>query len=207
MKLLVLGATGATGQQVASQALQAGHEVTAYVRNPSKLARAPGLRVAAGDAADAAALERALHDKDAVVSTLGRRRSFRSEQLFSRAMRALAPAMERRGVRRLVLMSSFGVGESLRDAPPLLRLHYRVFLRGIFADKQAAEDYLRTTRLEWTFVHPVILTDGPRTGQYRAGERLELRGWPTISRADVADFILSELRNRAYLRKTVVLSY
>lgn len=207
MKLLVLGATGATGRQVVGQALQAGHEVTAYVRNPSKLAREPGLRVAAGDAADAGALERALQDKDAVVSTLGRRRSFRSEQLFSRSMKALAPPMERRGVRRLVLMSSFGVGESLRDAPPLLRLHYRVFLHGIFADKKAAEDYLRTTRLEWTFVYPVILTDGPRTGRYRAGERLELRGWPTISRADVADFILAELRNRAHIRRTVVLSY
>jgi putative NADH-flavin reductase len=189
MKLLVLGATGATGQQVVGQALQAGHEVTAYVRNPSKLAREPGLRVAAGDAADAGALERALQDKDAVVSTLGRRRSFRSEQLFSRSMKALAPPMERRGVRRLVLMSSFGVGESLRDAPPLLRLHYRVFLHGIFADKKAAEDYLRTTRLEWTFVYPVILTDGPRTdstgpasgSSCTAGRRSRAPTWQTSS--------------------------
>jgi putative NADH-flavin reductase len=207
MKLLVLGATGGTGRHVVSQALEAGHEVTAYVRDYSKLERMPGLRLAAGDAADGGALERALQGKEAVVSTLGRRRSLRSEQLFSRAMRALAPAMARRGVRRLLLMSSFGVGESLREAPPLLRLYYRVFLRSIFADKKAAEDYLRTTPLEWTFVYPVILADGPRTGQYRVGERLELRGWPTISRADVADFMLSELQKRAYVRNTAVLSY
>jgi len=173
MKLLVLGATGGTGRHLVSQALAAGHEVTAYVRNPTNLEP----------------------------------NSFRSGQLFSRSMRALAPAMARRGVRRLVLMSSFGVGESLRDAPPLLRLHYRVFLHGIFADKKAAEDYLRTTELDWTFVYPVILTDGPRTGRYRAGERLALEGWPKISRADVADFILGELRNAAYVRKTAVLSY
>jgi uncharacterized protein YbjT (DUF2867 family) len=71
MKLLVLGATGGTGRQVVSQALEAGHEVTAYVRNPTNL-------------------ERALQGQDAVVSTLGRRKSFRSGQLFSRSMRALA---------------------------------------------------------------------------------------------------------------------
>jgi len=207
MKLLVLGATGGTGRHLVSQALAAGHEVTAYVRNPTNLERAPGLRIAAGDAADAAALERALEGRDAVASTIGVRNSFRSGQLFSRSMRALAPAMARRGVRRLVLMSSFGVGESLRDAPTLLRLHYRVFLHGIFADKKAAEDYLRTTELDWTFVYPVILTDGPRTGRYRAGERLALEGWPKISRADVADFILGELRSPAYVRKTAVLSY
>jgi putative NADH-flavin reductase len=207
MKLLVLGATGGTGRQVVGQALAAGHEVTAYVRNPTNLERSPGLRIAAGDAADGTALERALQGQEAVVSTIGVRQSFRSGQLFSRSMKALAPAMERRGVRRLVLMSSFGVGESLRDAPTLLRLHYRVFLHGIFADKKAAEDYLRTTRLDWTFVYPVLLTDGPHTGRYRAGERLALEGWPKISRADVADFILAELRRPAYVRKTAVLSY
>ena len=206
MKLLVLGATGGTGRQVVIQALEAGHEVTAYVRKPSQLAKQAGLRVAAGDATDVDALERALPDQDAVVSTLGRRRSFRSAHLFTRSMQALAPAMETCGVRRLVLMSSFGVGESIRDAPPLLRLHYRVFLHGIFADKKAAEDYLRTTRLEWTFVYPVLLTDGPRTGRYRAGERLQLTGLPKISRADVAHFILTELAHPVYVRKTAVLS-
>ncbi len=207
MKLLVLGATGATGGQVASQALEAGHEVTAYARHPSRVAKQPGMRVAAGDATDVDALERALAGHDAVVSTLGRRRSFRSAQLLTRSMQALAPAMERCAVRRLVLMSSFGVGESLGDAPPLLRLHYRLFLRGIFADKKAAEDYLRTTRLEWTFVYPVLLTDGPRTGRYRAAEGLRLAGLPKISRADVAHFIVNELASPAYVRKTAVLSY
>ena len=207
MKLLVLGATGGTGRWVVRQALEAGHTISALVREPAKLVPAPGLRIAAGDATDAAALERALEGQDAVVSTLGVRASFRPGGLFSRSMQALAPAMARRGVRRLVLMSSFGVGDSLRDAPLLLGLHYRVFLRGIFADKKVSEDYLRTTGLDWTLVYPVILTDGPRTGRYRVGERLELRGWPTISRADVAEFILAELHEPKYVRKTAVLSY
>ncbi|MGH8668952.1 MAG: NAD(P)-dependent oxidoreductase [Burkholderiales bacterium] len=206
MKLLVLGATGPTGLEVVSQALQAGHEVTACVRNPAKI-EAHGVRVVAGDAASATALERAVEGQEAVVSALGRRNSFKSDQLILRSMKALAPAMQKRGVRRLVLVSAFGVGESRRDAPPVPRLMYALLLRDIFADKKAAEDYLRTTRLDWTFVYPVMLTDGPRTGNYRAGERLELRGVPKISRADVAEFILAELRNPAYVRKTAVLSY
>jgi putative NADH-flavin reductase len=205
MKLLVLGATGPTGLEVVSQALKAGHEVTVYVRNPEKV-QAGKVRVVAGDAASGTALERALEGQEAVVSALGRRNSFKSDQLILRSMKALAPAMGKRGVRRLVLVSAFGVGESRRDAPPLPRLMYALLLRDIFADKKAAEDYLRTTRLEWTFVYPVMLTDGPRTGSYRAGERLELRGVPKIARADVADFILGELRSPAYIRKTAVLS-
>lgn len=206
MKLFVLGATGPTGLEVVSQALQARHQVTAYVRNPGKV-EAKGVRIVAGDAGSGTALERALPGHDAVVCALGRRASLSSEHLILRSMKALAPAMARCEVRRLILVSAFGVGASRRDAPLLPRIMYGLLLRDIFADKKAAEDYLRTTRLDWTFVYPVMLTDGPRTGQYRAGERLELRGMPKISRADVADFILGELRSPDYIRKTAVLSY
>ena len=104
-------------------------------------------------------------------------------------------------------VTAFGVGASRSEAPLIPRLMYRLLLSDIFADKLAAEDYLRGTRIEWTFVYPVLLTDGPRTGRYRAGEHLALRGLPKISRADVADFILRELRDAAYVRKTAVLSY
>lgn len=206
MKLLVIGATGPTGLEVVGQALKAGHDVTVYVRNPSKI-EAKGVRVVAGDAASATALERAVEGQEAVVSALGRRASFKSEQLILRSMQALAPAMQQRDVRRLILVSAFGVGESRRDAPFVMRAMYRLMLSDIFADKKAAEDYLRATRLEWTFVYPTVLTDGPRTGQYRVGERLELKGIPKISRADVADFIVGELARNAYVRKTAVLAY
>ena len=207
MKLLVLGATGGTGRQVVSQALAAGHTVTAYVRKAMSTAEAQGARIASGDAASATALERAVAGQDAVVSALGRGTSLSSENLMSRSMRALAPIMARCEVPRLIFLSAHGVGASRADVPLVPRLFHSLLLRDIFADKQAAEDYLRTTRLEWTVVQPVALTDGPHTGNYRAGERLELRGIPKIARADVADFILAELREPAYVRKSVVISY
>ena len=194
MRLLVLGATGGTGRQLVEQAASHGHEVTAFARATH------------GDATDPQALARVVPGHDAVASALGRRATFKSENLIERSMRALAPAMQRAGVRRLVVVSAFGVGDSRRDAPLVPRLMYRLLLGNIFADKKAAEDFLRGTSLDWTFVYPVLLTDGPRTGRYRAGERLDLRGVPKISRADVADFILRELREPAYMRKTVVLS-
>jgi putative NADH-flavin reductase len=84
---------------------------------------------------------------------------------------------------------------------------YRVLLADIFADKKAAEDEIRRSRLDWTIAYPVLLTDGPLTGHYRVGERLELRGVPKISRADVAHFMLAEMKNRAFVRKVAVLSY
>ena len=209
MRLLVLGATGATGHQIVMQGLQQGHELTVFVRNPAKLTlRGDRLRVVVGSIPeDADAISAAARGQDAVISALGVRNSLKSGNLISRAMRTIIPAMERQAVRRLILTSAFGVGDTRRDAPLLPRIMYRVLLTDIFADKADAEHYLRESSLDWTLVYPVLLTNGPRTGHYRVGERLSLRGLPMISRADVADFILKQLQDPTYVRKGVAISY
>jgi putative NADH-flavin reductase len=209
MKLLLFGATGPTGSQVAKQALERGHTVTAFVRDPAKLSiKHERLRVVTGDTTrNESAIAETVRGQDAVVSALGRRTTLNSDHLIERSLRAIVPAMERAGVRRLVLLSAFGVGDSHHEAPLLPRIMYRLLLRDIFADKKAGEDRVRQSSLDWTFVYPVLLTDGPLTGQYRAGERLELHGMPKISRADVAHFIVTELEQGAYVRKTAALSY
>jgi putative NADH-flavin reductase len=126
---------------------------------------------------------------------------------MQRSIANIMSAMQAASVKRIVLMSAFGVGASRRDAPLMPRLMYCTLLRAIFDDKEKAEERLRSSSLDWTIVYPVLLTNGPRTGHYRAGERLELHGLPTISRADVAHFMLAEITSPRYLRKTVVLSY
>lgn len=207
MNIALFGATGPTGRLLIAQAMEQGHAVTAFVRDPAALPANARLRLVVGDATrDAEKIGEAVREQDAVISTLGRRATFRSAHLMERSMRLIVPAMERAGVRRLVVMSAFGVGESLRDAPTIPRILYRTLLRGIFADKAAAEARIRQCSLDWTLVYPVLLTDGPLTGRYRAGEKLALSGMPKISRADVAHFILSEIAQPAYLRTTVVLS-
>jgi len=209
MNLLIFGASGPTGRQVVAQALAQGNAVTVFVRDPRAFADVGGrVRVVTGDATrDEAAIAEALRGQDAVVSTLGRRATFRSDRLMERSLGLIVPAMEAAGVKRLVLMSSFGVGASLNEAPFIPRLMYRVLLSDIFRDKAVAEARVRRSSLDWTVVHPVLLTDGPVTGRYRAGEHLELRGVPKISRADVAHFMLGEIAGREYLRKTVAISY
>jgi putative NADH-flavin reductase len=208
LKLLVFGATGPTGRHLVSQALEQGHEVTAFARQPEAIAPRERLRVLQGDTTrDAAAVAAAIRGKDAIVSALGVGNTFFPNGLMQRSLGNIVPAMEREGVKRLVLMSAFGVGASKDNAPLIPRIMYCTLLSGIFADKQAAEDELRASALDWTIVYPVLLTSGPATGRYRAGERLELHGVPTISRADVAHFMLGEISRPQYLRKAVALSY
>jgi putative NADH-flavin reductase len=83
----------------------------------------------------------------------------------------------------------------------------RLLFRDLYGDKAAGEGALQRSGLDWTLVYPTTLTNGPRTGHYRAGERLALRGLPRISRADVADFLLTQLEDRTYLKKGVLISY
>jgi putative NADH-flavin reductase len=207
-RVLVLGATGGTGRAVVSQALARGDQVTVFVRHPERLTeRSERLRVVTGSVPeDAAALGSAVAGQDAVISALGVGNSFRSGGLISRSVPAIVQAMRQQGVRRLVFTSAYGVGETFRDVPIVPRIFIRLLLRDIYADKQAGEQALRRSELDWTIVHPTTLADGPRTGRYRVGERLALRGFPRISRADVADFLLAQTDDRTFLRKGVLIS-
>jgi putative NADH-flavin reductase len=195
VRVVVFGATGGTGRQIVEQAKAQGHQVTAFTR------------AAHGDVtADRDAVAKAVRGQDAVISALGRGNSFRSEQLMSRSMDVILPAMKREGVRRLILTSAFGVGETFYEAPLAAKIFFRLALRHIYADKTIADDFVRRSGLDWTIVCPTKLTDGPRTGTYRAGEHLELRGMPKISRADAADFIVKQLTDPAWVHKTVIIS-
>ena len=209
MNIVVFGAAGGTGLQIVRQALNGGHRVTAFVRRPDALPiRHDNLVIAIGDTTgDESSVAQAIRGQDVVVSALGRRKSLRSDHLIARSMQSIVVSMQQAGVQRLILVSAFGVGASHRDAPVIPRIMYSLLLRDLFADKQVAEDIVRRSNLDWTIVHPVLLTDGPLTTKYRTGERLALRGLPKISRADVAHFILAEIDRRAFVGKVAVVSY
>lgn len=208
MKLFVLGATGPTGQQIVRQALAQGHAVTAFVRDPARLPFTDrNLKMVTGSLpGDARVLADALRGHDAVISSLGLHNALKSRGFSESSMRVLVPSMEQQGVRRLIMVSANGVGDTHQRAPLLPRMMYRLLLTDIFADKKAGEDIVRASSLDWTVAYPTLLTDGPRTGSYRAGERLELKGFPKISRADVADFVLRQLNDRTFLNKGAVIS-
>jgi putative NADH-flavin reductase len=115
--------------------------------------------------------------------------------------------MESQGVRRLIFTSAYGVGATQADVPLVPRILMRLLLRDLYADKAAGEDDLRRSGLAWTLVYPTTLTKGPRTGKYRVGEHLTLHGVPKISRADVADFLLSQIEDGSYTGRGVLISY
>jgi putative NADH-flavin reductase len=90
--------------------------------------------------------------------------------------------------------------------PLLPSVLIRLLLKDIYADKQAGEEDIRRSSLDWTLVYPTTLTNGIKTGRYRLGERLVLHGLPRVSRADVADFILTQLEDSPYVRRGVLIS-
>ena len=114
--------------------------------------------------------------------------------------------MERHDVRRLIVTSAFGVGVTHRDVPLIPRIFFRLKLQDLDRDKEAGEEQLRRSGLDWTLVHPTGLIDAPATGRFRAGERLRPRGFPTIPRADVAHFQVDQIDDPTYVRKGVLVS-
>jgi putative NADH-flavin reductase len=208
-KLLIIGATGPTGQQLLTQALEAGYYLTAFARTADTIGlRHERLRlVAASVTEDSAALGESVRGQDVVISALGRGQSFKSEKLIQRSVPPILSAMQTFGVRRLIFMSALGVGETMRDAPLVSRIFARLLLGDIYADKEIGEALICKSDLEWTLVKPPLLTNGPLTRTYRAGERLHLRGMPKMSRADVAHFILRQVDNPEYVRKSVLIAH
>jgi uncharacterized protein YbjT (DUF2867 family) len=208
VKVLLLGSTGPTGRDVLDRLIVAGHEVLALVRDPDRLGgyTHPLLETTTGDATRPGDVVRAAHGRDAVIATLGTGTSLRSHGLFENAASAITEAVRAASVPRLVWLSSFGVGSSFSAASLVQKGIYSTLLRGVYADKAVAEDIIRRSSAEWTIVHPTRLTDGPETGAYAVAESLPMAGKPTISRQDVAHFIVSSLEDAQWFRRTAVVS-
>jgi putative NADH-flavin reductase len=207
MKLLILGATGGIGLEIVRQAIDAGHQVTALVRTPKRLKEFAG-RMAAiqGDVLNSADLARALEGQDAVLSGFGARepRSKADADLLRRFAVALTRAMLQAKIRRAIVVSvAFLFTDSI--IPPTY-LFGRLFFRDVVTDASGMEDIFRKSALDWTILRPPRLTDNPRTGKYRVREGHLPRFGFKISRADVAEFMISTIQNGATIGKIIGLS-
>ncbi|MDC0834226.1 SDR family oxidoreductase [Geitlerinema sp. CS-897] len=209
MKVLIFGSTGGTGRQVVEQALERGHTVTAFARDPAKLdLEHANLEVVRGDVTDAASVEQAVRGQDAVVCVLGSGQKL-TGTIRSEGTRQIIDAMEKAGVRRFICQSTLGAGDSWGNLNFFWKyVMFGFLLRAVFTDHEQQEAYVRQSRLDWTIVRPGAFVEGSRTGRYRHGfpssdKTLKLE----ISRADVADFILKQLTDDVYLGQTPALSY
>ncbi len=207
MKILVVGASHGTGELCVRQALDRGHEVAAFARTPARLAlEHPKLAKLAGDFHDAQAVSRAVEGRDAVVVTASAAslRGFREKpDYFSRGTRHVIEAMKAKGVRRLVVLSAFYVGESRKLANVLVRwLMVDGLLKAAFADHEVQERLVRESGLDWVIARPTRLTNGQARGRYMKTARVEKLP-SAISRADVAAFLVESCERSEFLGQAV----
>jgi putative NADH-flavin reductase len=210
MRIAIFGASGATGRELVGQALLERHQVTAFVRNPSRLGpQSSNVRVVQGDVSDPSAVARAIEGQDAVLCAIGAATPLRRSHPLIEGVRHIVDAMDRFGVRRLVYLSFLGVRDGRRQLSAIGRFVVApLLLRNVVADHEEKERIIRGSGLEWVIVRPPRLTHGPRSGVYRAG--LEIRATspvPLISRADLADFMLRQLTEDTYVHKTPAVMY
>ncbi len=209
MKLLVFGSTGGTGRELLKQALDQGHDVVAYSRNPVKLddIKHKKLQIIQGNVLDRAAVENAIEGQEAVLSAIGA--GAKRTKLREEGTRIIIEAMQKNGIRRFICQSSFGVGDSRSELPFFTRyIIVAIFLRHAFADHERQEPLIKQSSLDWTIVRPPYLMDGSQTGTYQHGlttAGMRIKG--KISRADVADFMLKQLTDDTYLHETPWVSY
>ena len=208
MKVVVFGATGGTGRELVKQALGHGHSVRAFVRKPDRLKVIHHrLEVITGDVQDAKAVAEAVRGHDAVLSALGIYER-KPNTILSDAMRTIVTAMEQEQVKRLLMVSSLGVGDSKGQLGPLYNsVLLPLLLKEIFADKETAETVVRESALDWTIVRPGRLTNARLSGKYRSGpDAAKGRWFPKISRANTADFILNALERSQFIHETPALA-
>jgi len=207
-KILVLGATGGTGQLIVRRALDAGHEVTALVRSLEKARNLGGAKRVIGDARDEDVLREASRGRDVVISALGTPASpFREVTLLSESTRALVNAMRAEHVSRLVCITGLGAGDSAGHGGFLFdRVIFPLLLRKVYADKNRQEAIIRTSGLDWTLVRPSILNDKPEQGAIRVLNDLADFHGGTISRSDVAAFVLAQMNDETWLNRAPLIT-
>src|SRR5690242_16846852 len=195
-RVLIIGATGGTGRQLVTQALERGLLVTALVRDPSKLSvEHPRLTVLRGNVLDYPSVENAVRGQDAVISALGHKRFFVPTRILSGGSRNILRAMEIHGVRRFVCETSLGIGDSVgRPGLYYSLLVIPVVLPLYFWDKTRQERSIAASNVEWVIVRPAALTNAGARGVYRHGSNIGSFLWTArIARADVAHFMLKQL--------------
>jgi putative NADH-flavin reductase len=205
MRLTIFGATSTTGKHLVEKALQSRHEVTAFVRNASKLGIAHDkLKVISGDALNPAQVEFAVQGSDAVLSTLGPKG--RPAVMAAESTQNIVTAMEKHDVKRLVVTSVAGIAipqdqRGFNFADALIKL----FLKDVFTDRENQFAVLASSNLDWVMVRVPRLTDNPAKGSVRA-----FFGNPSpsmkVTRADLADFMLEQLTENQWVRRAPILS-
>ena len=205
MKLIVFGATGKIGQEIVKQALAQGYEITAFVRDPSKVMVEHGdLKIMKGDIFDITAVTQAIQGQDAVICSLGTS-EFGKTTVRSEGTAHIIRAMKENHVKRLVVVTAMGVAESWSTLSFVNKLFFATLLRNTRQDHEKQEVVVKESDLDWTIIRPSGLTDTPLTESYDIGENI-LSRTARIARADVAHAIIKEVHDNTFVHKAVTVT-
>lgn len=206
MKIVIFGASGGTGKELVRQAVERGHHVTAFVRNPHALPSTQGnVRTVVGDALDPQAVVTAIEGQEAVLSALGPR-TLAKDPLLPESMWHILAAMKSHSVPRLIVLGAAGVWPgATRDLSAggklILSFLHSVMLKQVFSEHREMQTLIRNSATDWTIVQPPFLSNAAGRGQYRvSADSLPARGMK-IARADVAHFMLAQLSSPEWVRK------
>ncbi len=208
MKVIVLGATGTVGRLAVQAMLAEGYQVTAFARMPQRLGfDDPNLSLWAGDALDPLAVSDAVAGHEAAVVTLGagadRRSVIRSQGTLN-----VIQAMQRHGVRRLIVQSTLGAHESWSNLDFMWkRLLFGFLLKQVHRDHELQEQLVRASGLDWTLVRPSAFVDDAPSAPIREGFGPDMHDLKLkIARSDVAAFLKRQLTDRRYAGQAVAIS-
>jgi len=210
-KVLIIGASRGIGLETVKAALLAGHNVRALARSAARIPiQNPGLDRVAGNALDSSTILSSLDGVDVVVQTLGvdvaPRSIFERTTLFSQSTRIIVDAMKAAGVKRLIAVTGLGAGNSRGHGGIIYdSVVFPLLLKRVYDDKDVQEWIIKSSGLDWTIVRPGLLTNRPATGHYRILTAAEDWRFGTISRADVADFIVRQIDDRKLIGTTPLL--
>ena len=208
MRVLIVGPSKGIRLEATCQALEAGYDVRALAQSAAAIDLSnPRLEKVRGDALNSKDVEAALIGVDAVIVTLGigLGELFRPVHLFLDATRVLIAAMKAQAVRRLICVTGFGAGDSRTSISCLQKIPFQIVFGHAYDDKCRQEWLIKESGLDWTIARPGVLTGGPRTGRYKILSEFSQWRNGIISRSDVAQFLVLQLQDRAYLFKTPVL--
>jgi uncharacterized protein YbjT (DUF2867 family) len=209
--LLVIGASRGIGLETVRTALSRGYRVRALARSAAGIPiQDGGLAKISGDALDSDTVRTTLQDVDAVIQTLGvdfsPRLIFEGTTLFSASTRILVDAMKAQGVKRLITVTGLGAGDSRGHGGLVYdAVIFPLLLKRVYDDKDVQEWIVRSSGLDWTIVRPGLLTNRPATGRYRVLTAPKDWQFGVITRADVADFLVRQVDDRALIGATPLL--
>jgi len=209
MKLIVFGSTGGTGRQIVQQALDAGHLVTAVARNPAALEiEHTNLEIVKGDVFQPATFDKAMKGQSAVLSAIGIN-STKPTRVYSEGILNILKAMQKNGVQRIICVSASAVETSPELSFPvrmMTKLLQRI-LKNMYSDLLKMEQVVKKTNLDWTVVRPPRLTNGKLKGKYRFAVNEWLPHCTSISRADLAHFMLHHINDVNTYKSIIEVAY